>query len=115
MGRRRAWLLRRPADEAVNPCVRTQRFAGEACRWIVEKWRSWADSGGDIEHAVSRNALLTMLTIYWVAGTITISMRDYYDNRWDGVALGSDAFVGVPSGIASFAHQLVFEGQPPRG
>jgi pimeloyl-ACP methyl ester carboxylesterase len=82
--------------------------------WIVEKWRSWADSGGDIEHAVSRNTLLTMLTIYWVTGSITTSMRDYYDNRWDGVALGADAFVSVPTGIANFARQFVFEGQPPR-
>jgi pimeloyl-ACP methyl ester carboxylesterase len=82
--------------------------------WIVEKWRSWADSGGDIERVVSRNVLLTMLTIYWVTGSITTSMRDYYDNRWDGVALGSDAFVSVPTGIANFARQFVFEGQPPR-
>jgi pimeloyl-ACP methyl ester carboxylesterase len=82
--------------------------------WIVEKWRSWADSGGDIEHVVSRNALLTMLTIYWVTGSITTSIRDYYDNRWNGVALGADAFVSVPTGIANFARQFAFEGQPPR-
>jgi pimeloyl-ACP methyl ester carboxylesterase len=82
--------------------------------WIVEKWRSWADSGGDIEHVVSRNGLLTMLTIYWVTGSITTSIRDYYDNRWNGVALGADAFVSVPTGIANFARQFAFEGQPPR-
>jgi pimeloyl-ACP methyl ester carboxylesterase len=63
---------------------------------------------------VSRNTLLTMLTIYWVTGSITTSMRDYYDNRWDGVALGADAFVSAPTGIANFARQFVFEGQPPR-
>jgi pimeloyl-ACP methyl ester carboxylesterase len=82
--------------------------------WIVEKWRSWSDSDGDVERTFSRDALLTALTIYWVTGSITTSMRDYYDNRWDGVGLGPDAFVSVPTGIANFAHQFVFEGRPPR-
>jgi pimeloyl-ACP methyl ester carboxylesterase len=82
--------------------------------WIVEKWRSWSDSDGDVERTLRRDALLTMLTIYWVTGSITSSMRDYYDNRWDGVTLGPDAFVSVPTGIANFATQFVLEGRPPR-
>ena len=63
---------------------------------------------------VPRELLLTMLTLFWATGTITTSMRDYYDNRWDGVALGSQAFVTVPTGIANFASQFIFEGKPPR-
>ena len=82
--------------------------------WIVEKWRSWTDSGGDVNSRVPRELLLTMLTLFWATGTITTSMRDYYDNRWDGVALGSQAFVTVPTGIANFASQFIFEGKPPR-
>ncbi|MGA8360714.1 MAG: epoxide hydrolase family protein [Candidatus Dormiibacterota bacterium] len=82
--------------------------------WIVEKWRSWTDSGGDVDSRVPRELLLTMLTLFWATGTITTSMRDYYDNRWDGVALGSQAFVTVPTGIANFASQFIFEGKPPR-
>src|ERR1019366_5052355 len=39
--------------------------------WIVEKWRSWADSGGDLERRFPRDLLLTMLTIYWVTESIT--------------------------------------------
>src|SRR5258708_7545079 len=53
--------------------------------WILEKWRAWGDSHGDLEARFSREFLLTMLTLYWVTETITPSMRDYFDNRWYGV------------------------------
>ncbi len=82
--------------------------------WIVEKWRSWADSQGDLDQRFSRDFLLTLVTIYWVTQTITPSMRDYFDNRWFGVSLRPQDFVDVPTGIAVFAHQFVDEGTPPR-
>ena len=82
--------------------------------WIVEKWRSWTDSDGDLDRHLPRELLLTMLTIYWATGTIATSMRDYYDNRWDGISIGPETFVTVPTGIANFARQFVFEGRPPR-
>jgi pimeloyl-ACP methyl ester carboxylesterase len=55
-----------------------------------------------------------MLTIYWATGSITPSMRDYYDNRWAGVSIGPDDYVGVPTGLAVFSHERVPEGEPPR-
>ncbi len=82
--------------------------------WVVEKWRSWSDSGGDLDRRFSQDFLLTLLTIYWVTGTMTVSMRDYFDNRWHGVALGELDVVRVPTGIANFARQFAFEGEPPR-
>jgi pimeloyl-ACP methyl ester carboxylesterase len=82
--------------------------------WIVEKWRSWTDSGGDLDRRIDRDFLLELLTIYWVTGTITPSMRDYFDNRWYGVILGGDDFVSVPTAVAGFVHQFAFEGDPPR-
>ena len=82
--------------------------------WIVEKWRAWTDSGGDLEARVSRDDLLTMLTLLWVSGSITSSMRDYFDNRWHGVRLGPTDQVRVPTAIASFTSTFVFEGDPPR-
>jgi pimeloyl-ACP methyl ester carboxylesterase len=54
------------------------------------------------------------VTLYWVTQTITTSMRDYFDNRWHGVAIGPDAFVRVPTAIANFARQFIPEGEPPR-
>ncbi|MGH2555612.1 MAG: epoxide hydrolase family protein, partial [Actinomycetota bacterium] len=82
--------------------------------WILEKWRAWADSRGDIEARFSRDFLLTTVTIYWATQTITSSMRDYFDNRWSGVIIGPDDFVDVPTAIAVFANQFIDDGAPPR-
>ena len=84
--------------------------------WILEKWRSWADSGGNLDERFSRDFLLTTVTLYWVTQTITSSMRDYFDNdnmRFR-VTLGPQDFVNVPTGVAVFANNFVDEGQPPR-
>jgi pimeloyl-ACP methyl ester carboxylesterase len=82
--------------------------------WVLDKWRSWSDSGGDLEAAFSRDFLLTMLTIWWATGSITSSMRDYYDNRWHGQPIGPTDFVSVPTAMAVFANEFVPEGEPPR-
>lgn len=82
--------------------------------WVIEKWRSWTDSGGDIEGRVPRDTLLTMLTLFWVTGSIGSSMRDYYDDRWSGSALGPTDRVRVPTAFARFGHEFVHEGAPPR-
>jgi pimeloyl-ACP methyl ester carboxylesterase len=82
--------------------------------WILEKWWSWSDCHGDLEGRLSRDFLLTTVMLYWVTQTITPSMRDYFDNRWHGVAIGPRDFVHVPTAVASFFHQFVFEGEPPR-
>jgi pimeloyl-ACP methyl ester carboxylesterase len=84
--------------------------------WILEKWRSWADSAGDLETRFSRDFLLTTVTIYWVTQTIASSMRDYFDNdNWRfRVERGPRDFVNVPTGIAVFAKNFADEGTPPR-
>lgn len=82
--------------------------------WIVEKWRSWTDSGGNLDHRVDRDFMLELLTIYWATQTITTSIRDYFDNRWHGTTLGLDDAVTAPTAIAGFVHQFAFEGDPPR-
>lgn len=82
--------------------------------WILEKWRAWGDSHGDLEARFSRDFLLTMLTLYWVTETITPSMRDYFDNRWQGADVQPGTRVGVPVGVANFDHNFVSEGTLPR-
>jgi pimeloyl-ACP methyl ester carboxylesterase len=84
--------------------------------WILEKWRSWADSRGSLDQRFSRDFLLTTVTLYWVTQTITSSMRDYFDNdnRRFRVMLGPREFINVPTGVAVFAHTFVDEGTPPR-
>jgi pimeloyl-ACP methyl ester carboxylesterase len=82
--------------------------------WIIEKWRSWTDSQGDPDAHLSRDFLLTTITLYWATQTITSSLRDYYDNRWFGVPIGPDDYVEVPTAVAAFTNHFVDEGDPPR-
>lgn len=82
--------------------------------WILEKWRSWGDTGGDLDAHFSRDFLLTTLMIYWVTETITSSIRDYYDNRVFRVALGPRDVVTVPTAVAVFTHYFLPQGDPPR-
>jgi len=82
--------------------------------WILEKWRAWSDSRGDLDARFSREFLLTMLTLYWVTETITPSMRDYFDNRWHRADIRPGDRVQVPVGVANFDNNYVSEGSPPR-
>ena len=51
--------------------------------WIVEKFRTWSDSGGDVEKKFTKDELLTNITIYWVTETGPSSVRLYFENRVD--------------------------------
>lgn len=48
--------------------------------WLVEKYRAWSDCEGNLESRFSKDALLTIIMIYWVTGTIGTSFRSYYDD-----------------------------------
>lgn len=79
--------------------------------WILEKWRSWTDSGGDLDARFGRDFVCTLLSVYWFSGCITTSLRDYWDNRWERDDPG---FVDVPTAFAVFRNNFVPEGEPPR-
>jgi pimeloyl-ACP methyl ester carboxylesterase len=95
-------------------CALNDSPAGLAA-WILEKWRSRGDRGGDLESRFSRDFLLSVVTLYWVTGSITSSMRDYYDNRrWQGEPRLGPA---IPSGADRrrvVPHMFVPESEPPR-
>lgn len=84
--------------------------------WIVEKWRAWSDSHGDVDQRLSRDFLLTTVTLYWVTQSITSSLRDYFDNddRRSQATIGPEDFVRVPTGVAMFDRNFIDEGTPPR-
>jgi pimeloyl-ACP methyl ester carboxylesterase len=82
--------------------------------WVLEKWRGWADSGGDLNGTFSRDLLLTVVTVYWATQTITTSMRDYVDNRDLSAELGMADVVTVPTAVSVFANQFIDDGTPPR-
>lgn len=48
--------------------------------WIVEKYRAWGDCDGDLESRFDKDLLLTVITLYWVTGSIGTSFQPYYDD-----------------------------------
>jgi pimeloyl-ACP methyl ester carboxylesterase len=49
--------------------------------WIADKYRDWSDCHSDLESRFDRDTLLTIVTLYWVTGSIGSSFRQYFD--WD--------------------------------
>ncbi|AMH43151.1 epoxide hydrolase family protein [Burkholderia sp. PAMC 26561] len=79
--------------------------------WIAEKFYSWSDNGGDLEKAISLDALLTNISIYWFTGTIGSSFRMYLESRRRPVHFTSGQRVLPPTGIAAYPRELPL---PPR-
>lgn len=73
--------------------------------WIVEKFRTWSDCGGDVERAFSKDQLLENIMLYWVTGTINSAMRLYYESIGPGRGqpLGR---IKVPTGYAHFPREI---------
>ena len=67
--------------------------------WIAEKWRAWSDCAGDPDSAISRDELLTAVSIYWFTGTIGTASRLYRENALDPVRLAPEQRVTVPCGF----------------
>lgn len=79
--------------------------------WIVEKFRAWSDNEGRVESALSRNDMLTELSIYWFTRTIGSSMRFYLESRTSPLRLEAGERIQPPLGFASFPKETV---APPR-
>jgi pimeloyl-ACP methyl ester carboxylesterase len=69
--------------------------------WIVEKFRSWSDCGGDLENSFSKDQLLTTVMLYWVTNSIGTSFRPYYDDREKPPL----PLVTVPAGVSVQQHE----------
>ena len=82
--------------------------------WIVEKFRTWSDCGGDVESRFSPDQLLTNISLYWFTGTINSSMRMYYEGRRDPALLAPGERIEVPTGVSLFPNEHVRESHPPR-
>ena len=79
--------------------------------WIVEKFRTWSDCGGDVESSYTKDELLTTVTIYWATGTINSSTRLYYESQRNPLSPAPGQKMRVPSGIAVFPQEI---SRPPR-
>ena len=73
--------------------------------WIVEKYRTWSDCGGDVESRFTKDELLTTITIYWVTQSINSSTRLYYESFFQAWDLAKDEKIQGPVAIASFPRE----------
>ena len=79
--------------------------------WIVEKFHTWTDCGGNIETAVSRDEMLANITLYWATGAIGSSFWPYYDRLHSGWPIPDGARIETPTGYAEFPKEIL---RPPR-
>lgn len=81
------------------------------CAWIIEKFNTWSDNNGHIEHAFTKDELLANVTLYWITQTIHSSMRIYNENSKNPLIFGKNDFIKVPVGFVKFPKELP---TPPR-
>ncbi len=74
--------------------------------WIAEKFLAWTDNDGTIESAVSRDRLLTNVSLYWFTATAGSSARMYYEMMHSGAAGLSDP-LATPIGVANFPMEIL--------
>jgi microsomal epoxide hydrolase len=79
--------------------------------WIVEKFRTWSDCGGDVEKRFSKDELLTNIMIYWVTETINSSIRLYCETMRAGRFAPAGQRIEVPTGCSIFPREII---RPPR-
>ncbi len=79
--------------------------------WIVEKFRSWTDCGGDVETALTRDQMLANISFYWFTGAIGSSFYPYYYRKRRGWTVSPERPVTAPTGYAEFPKEIL---RPPR-
>jgi pimeloyl-ACP methyl ester carboxylesterase len=79
--------------------------------WIVEKFRTWSDCGGDVERRFSKDTLLTNVMLYWVTGAINSSFWPYYARFHRPWPIPEGKRVAVPTAYAAFPREILL---PPR-
>lgn len=82
--------------------------------WIGEKWMSWS-AARDALPSVSREHLLSTLTLYWVTGTAGSAMLPYWNYQHGShSALPADNPGPTPTTIDVFGGETVPFPKPPR-
>jgi microsomal epoxide hydrolase len=79
--------------------------------WIVEKFRTWSDCGGNVETAFTRDRLLANISFYWFTGAIGSSFWPYYAVRHRPWPIPDGRTIDVPTGYAQFPAEIL---RPPR-
>ena len=75
-----------------------------AAAWIVEKFKVWSDSADGIEHAFTKDQLLTNMMLYLVTDTVGSALWIYRGNADDPSAPRNK--MTVPTGFAAFPKEM---------
>jgi pimeloyl-ACP methyl ester carboxylesterase len=70
--------------------------------WVLEKFRTWSDCGGDVFSVFSKDTLLTNLMFYWATNSVASAARIYYESAQLDPALFRAPRITVPTGVAAF-------------
>ena len=79
--------------------------------WIIEKFRTWSDCGGNVETAFTRDRLLANISFYWFTGAIGSSFWPYYTVRHRPWPIPDGRTIDVPTAYAQFPAEIL---RPPR-
>ena len=52
--------------------------------WVLEKYWAWADHGGNLWDVISRDHVLTNVTLYWLTRKVLSASRIYYEDMQAG-------------------------------
>ncbi len=93
-------LIQSVAPDAISPAL-ADSPAGLAA-YLLEKYRRWSDSGGELERRFSLDELCDFLTMFWANDAIAPSMRLYWAERRERWRLAPGERIRVPAGIGVF-------------
>jgi len=79
--------------------------AGQAL-WIYEKFQAWTDNRGNPEDALSVDAMLDDISLYWFTDTAASSARIYWNNTRAGAAGLSRGRIELPMAASVFPHEI---------
>jgi pimeloyl-ACP methyl ester carboxylesterase len=79
--------------------------AGQAL-WIYEKFQAWTDNHGNPEDALSVDAMLDDISLYWFTDTAASSARIYWENTRAGFASFSGGRIELPMAASIFPHEI---------
>lgn len=81
----------------------TDSPAGQAA-WIYEKFYAWTDNRGTPESALSRDAMLDNIMLYWLPGAGASSARLYWESF--SILGQKQAPIDIPTGISIYPHEI---------
>lgn len=77
------------------------------CAWLAEKLLAWSGTGADGAPLLSDDAVLDVVSVYWLTATAASAARLYREVDWRAQA----APVDVPTGCSIFPDEII---RPPR-